>query len=48
MEWSWWHTPDPGLPVLWVNTRSELYGAGMRLPFGKLVNFHAQQQRLAA
>ena len=49
MEWSWWRATDPGLPVLWVNTRSSLYGSGYTLPFGKLVNFHAQQtQRLAA
>lgn len=50
MEWSWWSATDPGLPVLWVNTRRELWCGGSHpLPFGKLVNFHAQQtQRLAA
>lgn len=44
MEWSWWKAPDPGLPVLWINTSRFLWcGQSQRLPFGKLVNFHAQK-----
>jgi predicted metal-dependent peptidase len=45
MEFSWWASPDPGLPVLWINTSRSLWcGESRRLPFGKLVNFHAQQK----
>lgn len=44
MEWSWWSAPDPGLPVLWINTSRSLWcGDSKRFPFGKLVNFHAQK-----
>jgi hypothetical protein len=44
MEWEWWLAVDPGIPTLWINTRTRLYqgyGGGYQLPFGKLVNFHA-------
>ena len=46
MEWCWWTAADPGIPTLWINTRTRLYGGdtyggGHKLPFGKLVNFHA-------
>lgn len=49
MEWNWWQAVDPGIPTLWINTRSRLfgggdtYGGGHQLPFGKLINFHALQ-----
>jgi predicted metal-dependent peptidase len=43
MEWDWWNAPNPGLPVLWINTRRSLWGDYNKLPFGKLVNFHAQK-----
>jgi predicted metal-dependent peptidase len=46
MEWDWWQSPDPSLPVLWVNTRTILWqGGNYHVPFGKLVNFHAQQHQ---
>jgi predicted metal-dependent peptidase len=49
MEWAWWQAPDPSIPVLWINTRSELWGIEhYQLPFGKVVNFHAQQQQQLA
>ena len=46
MEWCWWAAADPGIPTLWINTRTRLYGGdtyggGHKLPFGKLVHFHA-------
>lgn len=50
MQWSWWRAADPGLPTLWINTCSGLpYGwhVHSRLPFGKLVNFHAVQMEAA-
>jgi len=45
MQWSWWRTPDPGIPTLWINTcQRYLYGGdNYRMPFGKFVNFHAVQ-----
>lgn len=45
MEWSWYRATDPGIPVLWINTRPHLpWGwseRGRKMPFGKLINFHA-------
>lgn len=45
MEWSWYRATDPGIPVLWINTRPHLpwgwSNHGRRMPFGKLINFHA-------
>lgn len=47
MEWAWYQAPDPGIPTLWINTRKgSIYGWNMfggKVPFGKLVNFHAAQ-----
>ena len=49
MEWAWYRATDPGIPTLWINTRRHIpwgYGSrGGRMPFGKLVNFHAVQNQ---
>ena len=45
MGWSYWAATNPGIPVLWLNTCTSIYGwesyAGGKVPFGKLINLHA-------